>query len=237
MEFYIKRNSTLPKLQVEVLNESRNGYNQLDPLISTSVVTFSMKDVKTGVFKIANAIASVVPNKDGSGYILSYQFSKKNTNKNGNYSGYFKITNERGVYEVPIESSLLITVSDSFADSEMCCHRNRVLNEITINDNHSDGSVISDYVATSKYPVDTKVEITFKNTILMVGGRNIENDVILSIEKGFTSGTYRVVSPLSYDLVTGESYYEDIKVKTSVSSPKYRFIVEPKSIFTPNPIP
>jgi len=125
VEFYIKKNSTLPKLQVEVLNESRNGYNQLDKNISASTITFSMVDIKNNVMKIANSPATIKLMDDGSGYALSYQFSKKNTNKSGRYRGFFTITNERGTYEVPIESNLNITVSDSFADTEMCCRRNK----------------------------------------------------------------------------------------------------------------
>tara|TARA_R110000803_G_scaffold62977_2_gene123473 strand:- start:263 stop:646 length:384 start_codon:yes stop_codon:yes gene_type:complete len=125
VEFYIKKNSTLPKLQVEVINESRNGYNQLDPLISASTVVFSMYDVTNSIYRIANSPASVTLNSDGSGYVLTYQFSKKNTKINGRYDAYFTITNSRGISKVPIDNDLFITVSDSFADSDMCCRRNK----------------------------------------------------------------------------------------------------------------
>lgn len=81
MEFFIKKNSTLPKLQVEVIKESRNGYNQLDSLISASTVTFSMYDVETGMYRIANSPATVKEKGDGSGYVVSYQFTKKFTKK------------------------------------------------------------------------------------------------------------------------------------------------------------
>ena len=126
MEFYIKKNSTLPKLQVEVINESRNGYNQLDPNISASTVTFSMSHVENDIFKIANSPATIKVMDDGSGYILSYQFTKKNTNRNGRYKGVFTIINERGTYEIPINEDLFIQVSDSFVDTNMCCRRNNV---------------------------------------------------------------------------------------------------------------
>ena len=81
MEFFIKKNSTLPKLQVEVIKESRNGYNQLDSLISASTVTFSMYDVESGVYRIAGSPATIKEKGDGSGYIVSYKFSKKFTKK------------------------------------------------------------------------------------------------------------------------------------------------------------
>lgn len=126
MEFYIKKNSTLPKLQVEVINESRNGFNQLDQNISTSTVTFSMYHVESDILKIANSPATINLSSDGGGYILSYQFSKKNTNKTGRFKGIFTITNDRGVYEVPISETIYIQISDSFADSDMCCRRNTI---------------------------------------------------------------------------------------------------------------
>lgn len=126
MEFFIKKNSTLPKLQVEVINESRNGYNQLDPNISASTVTFSMYDVENGTFKIANSSATVKLNDDGSGYMLSFNFTKKNTNRVGSYEGFFTITNDRGKYEVPFTEKLFIKVTDSFADSDMCCRGNTI---------------------------------------------------------------------------------------------------------------
>ena len=238
MEFFIKRNSTLPKLQVEVFNESRTGYNQLDPLISASTITFSMYDVETGVYKIAGLPATARVNEDGSGYILSYQFSKKNTQKIGRFNGFFTITNERGTYKVPLESNLFISVNNSFADSEMCCRRNKTTNFISLTAEYTAGSVVSLYTATSDYPVDTEVKISFNNTLILVDGSTLVNQVLVIIPKGNTIGQFRVTKNVNYNKVTGQSYYEDLKVEGLTSS-EYRYVVEPKTDFgttlTPTP--
>ena len=238
MEFFIKKNSTLPKLQVEVLNESRNGYNQLDPLISASTITFSMYDVETGVYKIAGLPATARVNEDGSGYILSYQFSKKNTQKIGRFHGFFTITNERGTFKVPLESNLFISINNSFADSEMCCRRNKTTNFISLTAEYTAGSVVSLYTATSDYPVDTEVKISFNNTLILVDGSTLVNQVLVIIPKGNTIGQFRVTKNVDYNKVTGQSYYEDLKVEGLTSS-EYRYVVEPKTDFgttlTPTP--
>ena len=235
MEFFIKKNSTLPKLQVEVLNESRNGYNQLDPLISASTITFSMQDVETGMYKIANSPATVKLNEDGSGYILSYQFSKKNTNKNGNYNGFFTITNERGVYSVPIESDLYITVAESFTDSSMCCRSTKKLNPIYLLSQYSEGSVESLYTVLSEYPVDTDVEVSFTNVIEMSDGNNIENDVLITISKGQRMSQRKIIVNRTYSLLTGESFYKDIKLDTVGRSKEFKYVVDPKSSLNISP--
>ena len=241
MEFYIKKNSTLPKLQVEVLNESRNGYNQLDPLISASTVTFSMYDVETGVFKIANLPASIKLKEDGSGYVLTYQFSKKNTQKLGRFHGFFTVTNERGTYKVPLESNLFISVRESFADSEMCCRRNKISNFISLTADYTDGSVVSTYTATAEYAVDNDVNISFTNDIIMSDGRNISNKVLLVINKGEKVGSFVIKTNRSYNSVVGQSFYRDINVTTETTSKDFRYVVEPKVDFitaiTPTPTP
>ena len=239
MEFFIKKNSTLPKLQVEVIKESRNGYNQLDSLISASTVTFSMYDVESGVYRIAGSPATIKEKGDGSGYIVSYKFSKKFTKKIGRFSGFFTITNSEGVYKVPIESQIFITIADSFVDSEMCCRRNKTSNFISLTADYTSGSVISSYTATSDYPVDTEIKITFTNTVVMSDGNNIVNQILLTILKGQRVGTFISKSLRDYNLVTGESFYGDISLSTETVSPKFKFIVEPKFDFettiTPTP--
>ena len=42
MEFFIRKNSTLPKLMVEFINESRVGYHQTAQDLSGATITFSM---------------------------------------------------------------------------------------------------------------------------------------------------------------------------------------------------
>src|SRR6056300_1062926 len=124
-----------------------------------------MIHVDSGVMKIANSPATVKLLDDGSGYVLSYQFTKKNTNRTGRYHGVFTIKNDNGTYEIPVTEKLFIEVSESFVDNDMCCRRTKKINPIYLSSQYSEGSVVSLYTALSEYPVDTDVELTFTNVI------------------------------------------------------------------------
>jgi hypothetical protein len=113
MEFFIRKNSTLPLLQVNITKNLRvdSSTDNLDD----SVIYFYMKDVETDVFKIAKEDAYY---EAGS---ITYQFTKKNTSKIGRFEGYFKIENEEGLIDLPVGDKLYINIIDSFSNSEFCC--------------------------------------------------------------------------------------------------------------------
>jgi hypothetical protein len=90
MDFFIKQNSNLPKLQTSIFGKIINGYQQNVTLTDTSV-TFSMYDKKTGNYLIKNSDADI--EIDGENYIISYQFKEKDTEIIGEFIGYFSIQN------------------------------------------------------------------------------------------------------------------------------------------------
>jgi hypothetical protein len=60
MEFYIKKNATLPVLKMQVVKDGRAGYLQLMEDLEVSTIFFSMIDVETGIPKIVSAPAEIV---------------------------------------------------------------------------------------------------------------------------------------------------------------------------------
>ena len=52
MEFYIKKNATLPVLKMQVVKDGRSDYNNFMDLIENSSIIFSMVDVETGIPKM-----------------------------------------------------------------------------------------------------------------------------------------------------------------------------------------
>ena len=58
MEFYIKKNATLPVLKMQVVKDGRSGYLQLMQDLEVSIIYFTMIDVETGIPKIARACNS-----------------------------------------------------------------------------------------------------------------------------------------------------------------------------------
>lgn len=121
MEFFIRKNSTLPKLMVEFINESRVGYHQTNQDLLGATITFSMIDEETGLIRYANLPATIELNTSTGGYTLVYQFTKKTSSKTGRFYGEFTVSNSQGVSVLPVRDVLNINIIDSFADSAACC--------------------------------------------------------------------------------------------------------------------
>ena len=129
MDFYIKKNSTLPKLSVEVTIDSETSFRDTYRSFSASTITFNMKDEETGIYKIiGNSV--IVKEKESTGdsplksYYLETQFTKKQTSKIGSFVGEFKISGDRGNEILPIKNEIIINIIDSFSDSDFCCRPN-----------------------------------------------------------------------------------------------------------------
>jgi hypothetical protein len=126
MEFFIRKNATLPYIKVKVFKSGRNDYKEFSDSLTASTITFSMYDEETEIYKILDRPASIM--SDGNtppNYYVYYQFRKTDSKREGRYVGEFKITNSQGEIKLPLRDKLYITVSDSFADSDTCCRPNR----------------------------------------------------------------------------------------------------------------
>jgi hypothetical protein len=129
MNFYIKKNSTLPKLTVEVIVDSRTTFGNTNESFSSSTITFNMKDVETDIYKIIGKSVSI-KEKYSTGdsplksYYLETQFTLKETIKVGSFIGEFKIINDQGTEILPLQNEITINIIDSFADPNLCCRPN-----------------------------------------------------------------------------------------------------------------
>lgn len=124
MNFYIKKNATLPVLKLQVVKDGRSDYNNFMDLLEVSSIFFSMVDIETGIPKISSKPAGIVektfidPNAEPEYYIY-YQFSNKDTSRVGRYEGQFMIKNSDGVLIVPIREKLYIDIQESFVADEL----------------------------------------------------------------------------------------------------------------------
>jgi len=57
MEFFINKNSTLPKLKLELVNDGRNDFRNFYEKIQNATIKFNMYDTSTKVKLIAKADA------------------------------------------------------------------------------------------------------------------------------------------------------------------------------------
>jgi hypothetical protein len=128
MEFFIKKNSTLPILKVQVFKDSRNNFLEFANGLTGATITFSMYDEVTGVYKITDSPVSLelVLDSNPPAYYVVYQFTKNVTKKSGSYIGEFKIVqNTSEVTILPLREKLYINILESFVDTDTCCKPNR----------------------------------------------------------------------------------------------------------------
>lgn len=124
MDFFIKKNSTLPLLKLQVVKNGRNDYDNFMKTIELSTIFFSMVDIETGVDKISSRPAGFVektfidPNAEPEYYIY-YQFTNRDTNKVGRYEGQFMLRNDDGVLILPIREKLFINIQESFIADDL----------------------------------------------------------------------------------------------------------------------
>lgn len=125
-EFYINKNSVLPHIRMELINDGRHDFNKFYEAIQNASITFSMTNVDNGIMKIANAKASIVPRENNScvdEFVIVYEWKERDTKQPGIYRGQFKInfnpdlvsgeqTYPVGELIMPIQDELMIYIMD-----------------------------------------------------------------------------------------------------------------------------
>ena len=127
-QFNIRQNSTLPYLEMELINDGRNNFNKAYMALQSASATFNMVDEANNVKKIVNAKTYIVPIED-KGCIekvkIQYRWNKRDTDTAGIYKGQFRIKFDgsakvqefnfpTGEMFVPIAEELIISISDNF---------------------------------------------------------------------------------------------------------------------------
>ena len=125
MEFFIKKNATLPVLKMQVVKDGRSDYISFMESLVVSTIYFTMIDIETGIPKIVSAPADIVALTLPAGatpeYYIYFKFTARDTNTVGRYQGQFLIKNAEGDLIVPIREELYINVEDSFISKTACC--------------------------------------------------------------------------------------------------------------------
>ena len=117
MEFFIRKKSTLPYLEIDLIKDGKLDYNYPYNNLTGSTIYFSMIDVDTGVYRIANALCSYSSERNS----IYYQFTEKNTSKIGRFKGEFSIQTTQGTVILPLRDVLFISILESIVDSDFCC--------------------------------------------------------------------------------------------------------------------
>jgi hypothetical protein len=121
MEWFIKKNATLPILKVKLSQNGRSDFMNTMSVLNDSQVYFSMIDVETNIPKISSVSATVESGLTEDGqieYFTYYQFKKNQTKKTGRFSAQFMVKNSDGVLYLPSSNQLFINIIDSFSLDE-----------------------------------------------------------------------------------------------------------------------
>lgn len=125
MEFFIKKNATLPVLKMQVVKDGRDGYMHIMKDLEVSSIFFSMVDITTGIPKIVSAPCGIVPLELPAGaspeYYIYFQFSERDTSQVGRFQGQFLLKNDEGNMILPLREEIYINVQDSFISIDACC--------------------------------------------------------------------------------------------------------------------
>ena len=115
MDFYINKNSTLPIMKLDVVQDGRYDVKKIYELIQNSNMYFSMSELDTGVKVIGKKPALCIAKPSDCGYdeyYIAYQFSERETKKSGTYVGQFTIEflDGYGTLIMPIREELYIHI-------------------------------------------------------------------------------------------------------------------------------
>ena len=118
MEWFIKKNATLPVIKVKLSQNGRSDFMKTMSSLAESNVYFSMTDVDTGIPKISSVLATIQTGLTEDGqveYYTYYQFKKNQTKKVGRFYAEFMIINSDGQSFLPIADKVYINIIESFA--------------------------------------------------------------------------------------------------------------------------
>lgn len=126
-QFNINKDATLPYLEIEPVMNGRNTFRKLYEAIQNADISFSMKNIDTGIWKIANAQANIVKSTEQGcedRFKIQYRWKTRDTKEAGRYLAQFKIKflNDivsgdtifpKGELIVPIYEDIIVNIMDN----------------------------------------------------------------------------------------------------------------------------
>ena len=116
VEFFIKQNTTLPIVKMDVVFDGRtNAGEEFYSIMDNATLRFSMINEDKGIPKVSMKQAYIVAkdkiNPDAPlEYYIYYKWGTKDTNKKGRFLGQFLVVLESGELISPIRENLYINI-------------------------------------------------------------------------------------------------------------------------------
>jgi hypothetical protein len=241
MEFYIKQNSTLPILKMEIIKDGRSDFNLNSFLSGTSTFLISSYDKSTDRFLFASKecyVSLEYSEFEGKDlYYLNYQFTNKDTLKTGRYEVQVSILSDQGVILLPLQDKYYVNVLESFSLNDLgyntlynsnlpCCGFQQTfdVDGITLDAYYYSGSLITDYVLTTSKLYNQDIRVDFTNILEVFSGEPVEITTGVTISSGDYRGITQIVfAGYNYDNLTQKSYLKNIKIEENFSNTIFNF--------------
>jgi len=230
MEFYIKQNSTLPILKMEVIKDGRSDYNLNSFLSASTTFLISLYDKSNDTFLFASKecyVTSEYSDFEGKDlYYLNYQFSNKDTLKTGRYEVQISIPSEQGIILLPLQEKYYVNVLDSFAVKDLpfdtkyiaslpCCGPTTNIDYATIelSSYYNPGSLIVLYTLVSDQVFNFDVTSTFTDVLDVIDGLPITITTGVTITVGQLSGsTSIIIEDIDFNNLNRTNTFKDVVV-------------------------
>lgn len=122
--FYLRQNSTLPSLRMDLINDGRHDFHKFHECIQSATIKFTMVNSDTKIAKICNGDGYIklrdIDSCDEE-YVICYDWKPRDTKECGTYIGTFEITFDEklkndnynypsGILNMPIREQLTIVI-------------------------------------------------------------------------------------------------------------------------------
>jgi hypothetical protein len=196
MEFYIKKNSTLPVLKMEIIKDGRSDFNLNYFLDTNNIFLISLYDKLNDKFLFASKecyVTSEIDLNNNILYYINYQFTNKDTLKEGRYEVQISVPSEQGIILLPLQDKFYVNILNSFSVDNLgyntiyssnlpCCGivSSFTYDSITLSAYYNPGSIVIDYILNSSVIFDNDIFVSFTNRL------NFSDNTSILINTGVT---------------------------------------------------
>jgi hypothetical protein len=203
---------------MKLIFDGRNDYKRFYDLLENSVVTFSMKNVNNGVYKVANKDGEIikVDNNGNDEWYVQYNWEVNDTNELGQFEGEFKIKflDDCTHIIVPIKENLYINVLTSFTKGDIEENNNLI---------DGDGCLIYCDVTEPFTGGTVSGSTEFLSGITVLGnifsGNTNLNNLFLNIDENIISGVLNgsdlILNRVNGEIITISGFTSNIDVYTT----------------------
>jgi hypothetical protein len=119
MEWFIKKNSTLPVFQVEISQNGRSDFDRVENL-SGVTASISLYDDTNDLYRVTSkecyiTTSASTTNSDDIIYYLNYQFTNREVSKEGRFKVQINLSDSNGDLVLPLKESIFVNIIDSFS--------------------------------------------------------------------------------------------------------------------------